>query len=315
MKVICAGKDIVKGIDVSGWQPAIRWDEVKAAGYDFCFVKASEGVSVKDKNFKNYWKDSKAAGMVRGAYHYFHSNIDPVDQANFFLSVVGELDELDTLVIDWEAKATNVSSSQNLENGLEFIYRLEKVTQKKPIIYTGPYYAKDNIASSVVLKEYPLWIAHYQTNCPMVPPQWDEWKFWQYTDSELVRGVGDPLKQTRVDANKFNGSLEDLKKLIKSLSLKKSEEIIVKPEEIIIKPRENEVQKAYDLQDLGKKLADQGLPVLEKAAGQVYIAVKAWLKESAVMSDNKIDDFIAPQLDLLDPIVLPQIDKIDGVVG
>jgi len=79
------------------------------------------------------------------------------------------------------------------------------------------------------------------------------------------------------------------------------------------------MEKAYEIKGLMKKLEDQGLPMLEDAAGKVYIAMKEWLKESAELSTDgvigKIDDFIAPQLDLLDPIVLPQIDKIDGVVG
>ncbi len=76
---------------------------------------------------------------------------------------------------------------------------------------------------------------------------------------------------------------------------------------------------AYDLKDLAKKLEASGLPVLKEAgeetAKQVYKAVKEWLKESAVISPNKLDDVGMPFIDQLDAIVLPQIDKIDGAVG
>lgn len=79
------------------------------------------------------------------------------------------------------------------------------------------------------------------------------------------------------------------------------------------------MEKAYDLKDLGQRLKDAGLPVaedaLESAAGKVYVALKGWVKDSAVLSENKIDDVIAPFLDQLDPMVLPQIDKINGHVG
>ena len=79
------------------------------------------------------------------------------------------------------------------------------------------------------------------------------------------------------------------------------------------------MEKAYDLKDLGQKLKDAGLPILEEAleaaAGKAYVALKLWVQESAVLSENKIDDVIAPFLGQLDPIVLPQIDKIDKQVG
>lgn len=79
------------------------------------------------------------------------------------------------------------------------------------------------------------------------------------------------------------------------------------------------MEKAYDLKDLGLRLKKAGLPIAEEAleasAGIVYKEMKAWLKESAPISETKVDDFIAPFYDQLDPIVLPAIDKIDGQVG
>lgn len=79
------------------------------------------------------------------------------------------------------------------------------------------------------------------------------------------------------------------------------------------------MEKAYDLKALANKLEKAGLPIVKEAAEetakQVYLAVKEWAKESAVISENKVDDFIAPFYDQLDPLVLPQIDKIDGQEG
>lgn len=79
------------------------------------------------------------------------------------------------------------------------------------------------------------------------------------------------------------------------------------------------MESAYSLKDLGERLVATGLPLAEDAleaeAGKVYVALKAWLKESAALSPNKIDDVIAPFVDQLDGFVLPQIDKINGRVG
>ena len=75
------------------------------------------------------------------------------------------------------------------------------------------------------------------------------------------------------------------------------------------------MQKAYDIKELGKKLADKGLPILETSAEKVYEAVKEWYVDSAKLSANKIDDMGIPFLGYVDDMVKPQIDKIDGQPG
>lgn len=75
------------------------------------------------------------------------------------------------------------------------------------------------------------------------------------------------------------------------------------------------MEKPYQLKDLGDKLKGKGLDLAEEAVGHVYEATKEWLKESAVLSENKVDDVVMPFIDQLDPIVKPQIDKINGKEG
>jgi len=75
------------------------------------------------------------------------------------------------------------------------------------------------------------------------------------------------------------------------------------------------MEKAYDLKDLGLKMQAEGLTIaeesLEKAAAIAYKAIKQWATESAVLSENKLDDVLAPFYNQLDPIVLPLIESID----
>lgn len=79
------------------------------------------------------------------------------------------------------------------------------------------------------------------------------------------------------------------------------------------------VSKAYDLKELGEIIVAQakadGLTLaeeaVEKLAKAAYAGFKQWGKESAAVSENKIDDFLMPAFDFLDPLVLPQIEKID----
>jgi hypothetical protein len=79
------------------------------------------------------------------------------------------------------------------------------------------------------------------------------------------------------------------------------------------------MEKAYDIKDLGKKVKEEamkeGLTFAEEAvealAKAAYFGFKAWLVESAPLSDTKIDDFLLPFYDHIDKLVLPQIEKID----
>lgn len=77
--------------------------------------------------------------------------------------------------------------------------------------------------------------------------------------------------------------------------------------------------KAYDLKELGKIIVAEakknGLTLAEEAAEKIavsaYNGMKSWAKESAVLSKNKIDDFVAPFYDQADKFVIPQIEKLD----
>ena len=79
------------------------------------------------------------------------------------------------------------------------------------------------------------------------------------------------------------------------------------------------MEKAYELKALGEMIVAEakkdGLTIaeeaLEKLGKAVYFGTKEWAKESAVLSETKIDDFVAPFYDQIDQFVIPQIEKID----
>ena len=75
------------------------------------------------------------------------------------------------------------------------------------------------------------------------------------------------------------------------------------------------MEKAYDLKDLGSRLKGKGLDLAEDAAGIILDSTIDWLVESAIKSENKIDDIVAPLLVAVKPYIKEQIDKIDGKVG
>lgn len=175
----------VQGLDVSHWDGIVDWVAAKAAGIQFGFAKATEGDSIIDDQFDRNWSGMKAAGIVRGAYHFFHPAQDPVKCANNFLRTVGPLVTGDMLVLDWETHEGSIA--QELAAAQMWLQVVEAATAKKPIIYIGKYYAND-LGNPAWLASYPLWLAEYSSQAN-VPAPWSGYTFWQYTESGSVAGV------------------------------------------------------------------------------------------------------------------------------
>lgn len=198
------GQDAVQGIDVSHFQGEIDWRTVAGDGIRFCFIKATEGVSDIDPMFHRNWPEAKAAGLVRGAYHFFHPNLDARRQAEHFLAVA-TLDA-DSLPPALDIEVTDGADRQRLQTAIRtWIDTVEKSTGRKPVIYTDPSFWRDNVDTD--LSEYPLWLACY-ANEPALPPGWRTWTFWQHSDQGKVSGINGP-----VDLDSCALTLEQLRRL------------------------------------------------------------------------------------------------------
>src|SRR5256885_5495590 len=77
LRKCAASSTVVHGVDVSGYQgSSINWSAARGAGIAFAFAKASEGTGFTDSSFAHNWSGMRAAGVVRGAYHFFRPAID-----------------------------------------------------------------------------------------------------------------------------------------------------------------------------------------------------------------------------------------------
>lgn len=197
----------VHGIDVSHHQGKINWEMAKAMkdkdiSLEFAFLKATEGNSFKDKKFKYNWRKSKAAGFLRGAYHYFSPHKKGEDQAKHYINNV-KLNKGDfPPVIDVE-DIGNISSKTLMKGVMKFAKKVEAHYGVKPIIYTYHDFYKNHFDSS--FDTYTLWIAHYYVKSPSNTV----WNFWQHNDRGTVSGINN-----RVDFNVFNKDLDKMKGLL-----------------------------------------------------------------------------------------------------
>src|SRR4051794_25361600 len=81
----------LEGIDVSNHNGVIDWQAVKDAGISFAFIKATEGDAFVDRYFATNMARCRAAGVIPGAYHFYHHDIDPAEQADHFVHVMGPI--------------------------------------------------------------------------------------------------------------------------------------------------------------------------------------------------------------------------------
>jgi len=197
------GDTSVKGMDVSHYDGTIDWPTAHAAGIDFAFAKATEGTTFTDPMFATNWAGMKSAGVVRGAYHFFHSNIDPVAQADFVTKTVGTLEPGDLpIVIDLEVTDGN-SEATVASTAKTFLDTVTKTTGVTAMIYVSPSF----LSSYSSFAGNPLWVANWMVMCPDVPAPWTTWTFWQNSATGTVAGVSGA---SSVDLDYFNGTLTQL---------------------------------------------------------------------------------------------------------
>ena len=151
----------------------------------FVFIKATEGASFKDKDFKENWKAAGKTDLRRGAYHFFRSSKDGEIQARNFISTVGELRFKDLPpVLDIETIHKGCTKELLNQRALQWLKAVEKRYEKKPIIYASSSFIKDYLNSEIV-GNYPVWVAHYEKDSPA----FEGWTWWQFTDRAVVKGV------------------------------------------------------------------------------------------------------------------------------
>lgn len=201
----------IHGIDVSHHNGKIDWDKLQNIDSDgvkinFAFIKASEGTSITDKDFKTNWAKARENNIIRGAYHYYIPWRDPESQVAIFKKNVslksGDLPP----VLDIEENSLRPDNKIIKDIGT-WLKLIENYYGMKPIIYTNQSYFNKFIKGNY--ENYPLWIADY-TKTDLTLYDRDKLYFWQYSKKGKVDGIDE-----WVDVNSFLMSEEKFNKLRK----------------------------------------------------------------------------------------------------
>ncbi len=205
----------VPGLDVSHYQEIIDWSALASSGEAFAFAKASEGGSIADVYFADNWSALKNAGIVRGAYHFFHPATDASQQADFFLSRLANANGGSTqlapgdlpVALDLEV-SDGVAPASILQGVTAWLLKIEQATGRRPILYTYVDFWQSTLGNPNDLSGYPLWISHLNVTAPTIPGGWSNWIFWQFA-KQMLGGISTGV----VDVDAFNGTMSDLRQL------------------------------------------------------------------------------------------------------
>lgn len=184
----------LQGIDVSHYQGQVDWSAVAAAGIAFAFAKATDGITYTDPDFQANWQGMRAAGLARGAYHFYETGDDPVAQAGHFVATVGALDAGDLPpVVDIESSNGDYEGRGVAANLQVWLNAVEQALGRTPMIYTNLSFWNNDVSAD--FGRYPLWIAEYGVAAPTLPTGWNAWTFWQYSQQGSVGGVAGEVDQ------------------------------------------------------------------------------------------------------------------------
>ncbi len=190
------------GLDISHYQEVYDWSKLKEHEVGFIFVKATEGTTLQDAKYAEYYYKIRELKIPVGSYHFFTYMTSGKTQAQNFLSYAkfqrGDL----PLVLDAEFAKKMPKRESVIKELNDFVMAIYNKTKTYPIIYCPQSYYLQYIKGNLPSK-CKLWIVDYRAR-----PSCD-WTFWQTTEKYRVHGI-----KGYVDFNQFNGTKKDLKRLL-----------------------------------------------------------------------------------------------------
>jgi lysozyme len=214
----------VYGIDISRYQHEqgrrvypIAWNQLRIRGLgrriseqringqvdypvQFVYIKSTQGITIQNKYFASDYTSCRRQGIHVGAYHFFSTKQDALEQAHYFLDNTlfshGDMPP----VLDLEPSDAQIHQM----GGADVLFRqvrlwlntVERATSARPLIYVNQRFVNVWLPQAPDLKEnYQFWIARYGEYKPDI-----HLAIWQLSADGRVTGIrGD------VDLNVFNG--------------------------------------------------------------------------------------------------------------
>jgi lysozyme len=193
-------------VDLSHYDPAQNYANVKAAGIVGVIYKATDSISYNDPTFKSQKALAKSAGLKWGSYHFSHPGNIQAQADNYLKFAAPESDEI--FCLDWESTNTG---TMTVAEAQAWITIVENALQRprQCLIYSGNVAKEQLSGKNEFFSQRRLWLAHYSST-PSVQVSWSTYWLWQFTDGQVgpmphsIPGVGP------CDINSYSGTATQL---------------------------------------------------------------------------------------------------------
>lgn len=132
----------VYGLDISHWQTGLKLSTGKDQGFTFVIAKMTEGDSYTDPQYTKFRDAAKAEGLLFAAYHFLTTGSDPVAQAKYAVSKLG--DKSIPIMLDVETKD---SSKPTVAQAKKFIAAVKAAGGRVSLVYLPHWYWHDILKS------------------------------------------------------------------------------------------------------------------------------------------------------------------------
>lgn len=203
-------KYVIRGVDISHHNGTINWAQLKNDGIAFAYIKATEGLSHKDRKYKENYSEAKQVDIKLGTYHFYTFGLDGVMQAQHFIrnAKVASRDLIPAIDVE-HSPINKYSNDKNyIEKVVAELVKMEHEMYEHygvhPIIYTNKDCYKLYIQNK--LPNNLIWMSdlHNEPNTKE-----NEWIIWQFSHTGSVNGaMGD------IDLNYFRYSYREFNELL-----------------------------------------------------------------------------------------------------
>lgn len=133
------------GVDVSNHQAAFDF-----RGWDFAFLKLSEGTGFVDGRFRQHWANARNAGLMVVPYHYVRGG-DVQGQYNLISRLYGP----GPIILDAEEGTPSAGVVRDLQN------LLNRNGYRTPLTYIPRWYWSGHLGSPSLAGLAPIWASWY----------------------------------------------------------------------------------------------------------------------------------------------------------
>lgn len=171
------------GIDVSSYQGAINWQQVKNAGISFAMIRCGNTQYGIDSYFAYNMTSAAAAGLRTGVYCYTYAQnaAQAVVDANLVVNACANYTVSFPIAIDFEdISQVGISASDQAAIVNAFCSVIYNAGYT-PMVYTS----RDWFVNRMGPVSWDKWVAQYNSVCTYPGPV----AMWQYTSKGCVAGI------------------------------------------------------------------------------------------------------------------------------